>query len=213
MLLSIPDAIVAAADEFEPEGDVDEGVSCETEPQIQTSCDNRYYDNHMGVVPPGFKTPEAVHDFGNNVGSASGVLPNGVDFWWDEFLSNTGNCWYGNIGPDGSEASITGSGPGTPPDLLPSDCGTSVGVGDVAKELNLVNCFFARSGDADPAFCDWFTLPPEPATNRAERHAQRERADARAATASADGRRIASWFDELGATLGVNATGRVDRGR
>ena len=36
------------------------------------------------------------------------LKPNGVDFWWDEFPSNTGNCWYNNIGPDGTNASWTG---------------------------------------------------------------------------------------------------------
>ena len=25
--------------------------------------------------------------------------PNGTDFWWDDFLGNTGNCWYLNEGP------------------------------------------------------------------------------------------------------------------
>ena len=29
------------------------------------------------------------------------AMPNGVDFWWDEFPSNTGNCWYPNNGSDG----------------------------------------------------------------------------------------------------------------
>jgi hypothetical protein len=190
---------------------VNDGVSCETEPHIMTSCGNRYYDNHVGAVPPGFKPPKAVHDFGNNVGGTAGVLPNGVDFWWDEFLSNTGNCWYGNVGSDGTEASVTGPGPGTPPDLLPSSCGSSTGMSDVSKELNLVNCFFAREGISGPEGCDWYTLPPQPGTARAERHAKHERTDARRATASADGHRIATWFDDLAAELGVSA-GRTGSG-
>ncbi len=47
MLLSIPDAIVGLT----PEGSVDPGVSCPTAPSVTTSCNNHYYDNHMGQAP------------------------------------------------------------------------------------------------------------------------------------------------------------------
>ena len=32
--------------------------------------------------------------------------PNGVDFWWDDFASNTGNCWHDNTGVNGDRASL-----------------------------------------------------------------------------------------------------------
>ena len=51
MLLAIPDAIVGLT----PEGSVDPGVSCPTAPSVTTSCNNHYYDNHMGQAPPDFK--------------------------------------------------------------------------------------------------------------------------------------------------------------
>ena len=66
-------------------------------------------------------------------------MPNGNDFWWDEFFaSNTGNCWFDNTGADGTAASVTGPGdagrlPGCRRTSLPSDCATSVGNGDIAK--------------------------------------------------------------------------------
>jgi hypothetical protein len=210
MLFSIPDAVVAAADEFEPEGDVNEGISCATEPQITTSCGNRYYDNHMGIVPPEFRAPATIDDFGNNVGGTSGVLPNGTDFWWDEFLSNTGNCWYDNVGPDGTEASITGSGTGVPPDLLPAECGASIGVGDVVKELNLANCFFAREGSATVGPCDWYELPPKPGSPAAARARRDAVLEARLAPRTAAGRGIAAYFDDLAADL--QELGLVDPG-
>ena len=37
--------------------------------------------------------------------NGSAPLPNGVDFWWDEFSGNTGNCWFDNTGFDGSAGS------------------------------------------------------------------------------------------------------------
>ncbi|MGH2955238.1 MAG: right-handed parallel beta-helix repeat-containing protein [Solirubrobacterales bacterium] len=196
MLFAIPDVVVDALVGFEPEGGVNEGISCATEPQITTSCGNRYYDNHMGMAPPGFEAPKAVHAFGNNVGGISGVLPNGLDFWWDEFLSNNGNCWYANTGPDGTEASITGSGPGVPPDPLPADCATSMGMGDAAKELELTNCLAARENLA-PTECDWFTLPPQPGTRASARHLDEAERGAGASARSPAGEHISGYFDDL----------------
>ena len=90
----------------------------------------------MGVAPQGFKFNSAIDLFGNVHGTDPGApLPNGTDFWWDEFPGNTGNCWYDNTGPDGTAGSVTGPGAGSPPDLpLPSNCATSVGNSDAAKE-------------------------------------------------------------------------------
>lgn len=156
MLLAVPDALV------DPEGQVNPGASC-TNPQMTTSCGNQYYNNTMGVPPPGFEPSRAVARFGNRTGDLSGAkLPNGVDFWWDEQSTNTGNCWFNNTGVDGTAASVTGPGAGAPPDTLPSDCATSEGQGDSSKLAYLLSCFLAREGQAPPEQCDWYDLPPQP---------------------------------------------------
>ncbi|HEX2129654.1 MAG TPA: right-handed parallel beta-helix repeat-containing protein [Solirubrobacterales bacterium] len=200
-LLAVPDAVVELVDDFEPEGGVDPGISCITAPSITTSCGNQFHDNKMGVAPPGFQPSPAVDDYGNHFARGQ-VLPNGVDFWWDEFLGNNGNCWYENTGPNGRESSVTGPGPGTPPDVLPGKpgCGAVIGAGDVAKQLNLVNCFLARGG-GDPALCDWFDMPPRPNSARAMAYAREQERRAERLTASEDGERIAEYFERRAGEL------------
>ncbi len=176
MLLAIPDAIVQP----DPDGQVNPGIACPTAPSLTTSCNNQYFDNHMGQVPPGFTEQAwAGMRFGAPHGKLDGgPLPNGVDFYWDEFAGNVGNCWFDNTGSDGTAASITGPGPGSPPDLLPSDCANSMGNGDAAKEAVLLDCSMWERGQtaADRPACDWFTNPAEPgspAAKRANRKAER----------------------------------------
>jgi hypothetical protein len=161
-LLAVPDALTSAGG---PEGDVYPGVSCPGAPEngISTSCGNRYYDNHMGEAPKGFKFPKAVDQFGVPHGEAGGPLPNGNDFWWDEFSGNPGNCWFDNTGADGTAASITGPGsPSSPPDVLPSDCETSVGQGDPVRTQYLIDCSEGPDDDTGPMACDWWQPPAKP---------------------------------------------------
>ena len=200
-LLAVPDAIINAVDDLTPEGGVDPGISCMTAPQVTTSCGNQFHDNVLGLAPPGFKPSPAVDDYGNHFATGE-RLPNGVDFWWDEFVGNNDNCWYDNTGPDGTEGSVTGPGPGTPPDILPGKpaCDAMVGAGDVAKELNLFNCFTARSG-GDPALCDWFDMPPRPSAARALAYEREQERRASRLTASEDGRQIAEYFERRAAEL------------
>jgi hypothetical protein len=173
LLLSIPDAVVT------PEGKVDEGVSCPTAGSYSTSCNNSFYDNHMGQRPPGFKFPSALNRFDVPHAKLAKQMPNGTDFWWDE-APTVGNCWYDNTGPDGTAASITGPGAGEPPDTLPSDCGTSQGPGDVAKLGMLIDCSMWERGQtsAERPVCEWFKMPAQPGSAAAKRQA---RASARSA--------------------------------
>lgn len=175
MLFAIPDALAGDA-----EGDIDPGISCPGAPTngVSTSCGNQYHDNVMGQAPPGFKFPRAVKKFGNVAGdNTASSLPNGVDFWWDEFAGNIDNCWFDNVGPDGTAGSITGPGAGTPPDALPSDCGTSVGTGDLLKEAYLLECSNGPDDDTGPLDCDWWRPAPQPMSAAAKRLAgNRERA-------------------------------------
>jgi hypothetical protein len=160
MLFAIPDAIVNGGG---PEGNVNPGISCATAAMgISTSCENRYFDNRMGEVPPGFRFPRALEMFGAPHGNGAGPLPNGTDFWWDEFATNTGNCWFGNTGPNGTAGSITGPGAGAPLDVLPSNCGSSVGLGDPAKEAILLDCSEGPDDETGPLDCDWWQPPAQP---------------------------------------------------
>lgn len=173
VLTSVPDAVAG-----KPDGNVDSKVHCASTDIASTSCSNRYHGNVMGRPPAGFKFPKAVDLFGNKR-SADGAerMPNGVDFWWDEWAGNTGNCWFDNKGPDGTGASITGSGAGTLPDTLPGDCGSSVGAGDPAKTATLFDCAQWKRGNGpdNHQACYWFRMPPKPGSGaaRSERRAAR----------------------------------------
>jgi hypothetical protein len=149
MLLAVPDAISCAPTDVTTPKCIPEHVS-------QTSQFNHYYNNVMGRTPDGKP------------------MPNGVDFWWDEFATNAGNCWYSNIGPDGTEASITGDPPMPPvpgtsiPKFLPMDCGHSLGVGDGPKEAMLMRCLASiGTGTQDGNLCDWYAEPVKPGSQAA----------------------------------------------
>lgn len=182
MLFAVPDALTSYGG---GEGDVLPGIACPGAPEngVSTSCGNHFYDNKLGQVPPGFEFPKAVDQFGAAHGDASEKsLPNGHDWFWDEFPSNTGNCWYDNTGPDGSPASVTGSGV-TNDGLLNlanplPDCaggtdeGSSVGMGDPGKEAYLVDCSEGPDDDMGPIACDWWFTPPKPGSAEARRQAR-----------------------------------------
>ncbi len=185
-LMSIPDFLNT------PEGNVNPGASCKN-PMLSTSCNNRYFRNQLGRVPKGFKPFPALRKFDNKVGAVKGRAPNGVDFWWDEggIGSVTGNCWYANKGPNGKADSVTGPGAGDAPQVLPSNCATSVGTGDPAKVDYLLACFFAREGQGGgPDTCDWYQLPPKPGSKAALRKQKRFEAGVRSFLRSARAKQL-----------------------
>ena len=169
MLFPVPDALTNGGG---AEGDIFPGISCPGAPEngISTSCGNRYHDNHVGRAPNGFRFPSEIGKFGNVYAhdDARPKKPNGTDFWWSEFFAiNTGNCWFDNTGTDGTAASVTGPGdagrlPGSPPQVLPSDCDTSVGNNDLAKFSYLLECSNGPDDDTGPTDCDWWQTPAPP---------------------------------------------------
>lgn len=196
MLFATPDAVVQAVS-GSPEGNVDPQFHCPSPPGKQpvssTSCDNQFYANHMGQVPPSFHKHPGLGKFGNKSsllggGPVPAQLPNGSggDFWWDQYSGNVGDCWYDNTGPDGTRDSLTSDPPPSPvpntspPGFLPENCTTSVGTGNPAKEAMLLTCFGQyESGQWDLPACDWFDTPPRPGTASAEaahKRTQREQA-------------------------------------
>lgn len=201
-LFAVPDSLTNGGG---AEGDIFPGVSCPGAPAngVSTSCGNQFFRNNVGRAPSGFRFPDAIDLFGNAHASdnARPKKPNGNDFWWGElFPSNTANCWYDNKGVDGTPASVTGPGqagrlPGSPPQVLPSDCATSVGNFDAAKLAYLVDCGNGPDNDTGPTDCDWWTLPPRPGTPTAssvtQTRASAGRAFARSPQAAALKKRVA----------------------
>jgi len=222
MLFAVPDALTSACS-GEPqsvkfgtnsscgaEGEILPGVSCEGAPAngLSTSCNNRFYNNKMGQVPPGFRFPATVDQFSATHSLAGApTMPNGNDFWWDEFSSNRWNCWYGNTGPDGSPASVTGAGnagrtPGLPPNALPGCAGggdreSSRGNGDVAKERYLVDCSMGPDEETGPLDCDWWTTPARPGTAAARARSREFALAARRFAKTARAQRLRSRMAEL----------------
>ena len=121
----------------------------EPEKGIDTSFDNTFADNMMGVRPDGARDP------------------NGNDFWWDE--QGRGNCWSGNKGPGGAAPSsnvpVVPATPMAPAlgGLPPCPGSTVVLPGDPAKSASQATCStWDPATNTDPPGCDWFTRPPEP---------------------------------------------------
>ncbi|MDX6586389.1 MAG: hypothetical protein QOI31_862 [Solirubrobacterales bacterium] len=186
MLFGIPEGLTRGT----PEDPSPQG-SCPGNPVVMTSCENEYHHNVMGQAPPGFKPSPAVDKFGNP-SSLDGDQINGVDFWWDEFPGNEGNCWHDNEGsdPEDPRGSLTADPPIGPaegvntPLFLPEACAASdptypLGIRvapNAAKEAELIACAGLDDPEAGP--CPWFETPPEPGTPRA---AAAERESKRAA--------------------------------
>ena len=220
MLFSIPDAV--ATGDYGTEGAPDEPIHCPTAAVgVSTSCDNRQADNRMGRVPAGFRPHPALTKFGNPTSLTGATVPesapNGYDFWWDEATPNTGNCWPGNTGADGTRAGLQTSpaiGP-TPganvPPFLPEACDdTSVGspVGYPPKAAILLTCFAQfETGELDLPGCGWWDTPPEPGTPaaRAERRETRRLYERLGRGAEADA--IADWFRELSGDVSLGPSG------
>ena len=224
MLFAVPDALTSACSgepqslQFGPnescgaEGDIFPGVSCPGAPanQLSTSCNNRFYNNKMGQKPPGFRFPAEVDQFNAFAArspQSQAKMPNGNDFWWDEFSGNTKNCWFGNTGPDGTFASVTGPGgagrqPGAAPALLPgctngTNPGQSIGLGDPAKTQYLVDCSNGPDKDTSPLACDWWFTPPKPGSPQAARRRAEFSAAATRFDRSAAGRRLQQRISAL----------------
>lgn len=142
MLFAVPDATVCGP----PPIGSDTPVPGCSETKISTSFRNRQFDNIMGVAPNG------------------DIKPNGIDFWWDAFPGNTGNCWWGNKAAPGKKVT-------TSPLILPNCVNgklpaASIGLGDVLNEAELVACLAGFTISGYPAgngdICNWTTTPEPP---------------------------------------------------
>ena len=142
MLFAVPDATVCGPP---PIGSSTPVPGCDAT-KVSTSFGNRFYGNTMGVSPKG------------------AVKPNGVDFWWDSFPGNTGNCWWDNkAAPGKAVASAPASLPDCQGGTNPS---SSIGTSDPVNEAELVACLagFTASGypAGNPTTCSWTATPTKP---------------------------------------------------
>lgn len=147
MLFAVPDALVCGPP---PVGGSTPVPGCNVL-GVSTSYDNRFHGNQMGVSPSGE------------------VKPNGTDFWWDAFPTNTGNCWWSNTAAPGKK--ITSS-PGVLPGCLGGTApATSIGTGNLLAEAELVACFAGFTVSGYPAgngtLCTWSHTPPAPSQGAA----------------------------------------------
>ncbi|MDT4917845.1 MAG: hypothetical protein QOH89_2545 [Pseudonocardiales bacterium] len=137
MLFAVPDATVCGPGPLASNPPVD---GCNPL-KFSTSYRNKIYGNTMGIAPNGTRSR------------------NGVDFWWDSFPTNTGNCWTNNHAAPFKRVT-------TSPPLLPN-CVLlpSIGVGST-NEAELLVCFASTTvAEYDPTLCPWFTTPAKPPAN------------------------------------------------
>jgi hypothetical protein len=142
MLFAVPDVTVCGP---APVGSDTPVPGCDPT-KTSTSFGNRFSANVMGVAPNGV------------------ARPNGVDFWWDSFPGNTGNCWWDNVAAPGR--SLNNS-PSSLPDCAGgTDPSSSMGTGSVPNQLELVACLVGFTTGSypggDPRLCDWTETPPQP---------------------------------------------------
>jgi hypothetical protein len=145
MVFAVPDQVVCGPAGIDPS----QLAGCNpTAVPPSTSYRNQYYGNVMGRSPGGTVQPNGTGD----------VTTGRTDFWWDQYLGNTGNCWHDNKGRDGTPLSVTS----TPPaPLLPSACdSSSIGTIGPAQEPELLNCL--ADIEFDTSSCPWFTTPSKP---------------------------------------------------
>lgn len=165
MLFAVPDSFVCG--KVNPVAGMNQQHGCD-ETEFNTSHRNEQHGNVMG------RTPDHAPDPTWPASGRNAEDPNGLDFWWDQFAGNARNCWYENVGPDGSRASLTATPPMNPggdtapytPLTLPGkgpngDCSDSIGTGGAfGQEAELFNCLGDYEFDTDT--CDWFVTPSEP---------------------------------------------------
>ncbi len=214
MLFAVPDALTNGGG---AEGDIFPGVSCPGAPAngFSTSCGNQFFRNHVGRAPNGFRFPRCdrhVRQRARPRRRAAEEAERQRLLVERVFPSNTGNCWFDNTGFDGTAASVTGPGeagrlPGDPPQVLPSNCATSVGNADLAKLVYLIDCGNGPDEDTGPTDCDWWSLPPKPGTAAAQSASLSRARAAQAFEAVARGRRAEGTGRRAEPLTGVVASG------
>lgn len=141
MIFAVPDATVCGP----ILGDTETPIPGCNALGISTSYGNKTFGNKMGVSPSG------------------AVRPNGTDFWWDSFPTNTGNCWWGNTAAPGKKVTSNGILPNCSNGTNPN---ASIGLGNVIAEAELLACLagFQLAGypQGSDDICTWAITPTKP---------------------------------------------------
>ncbi|MET3963371.1 hypothetical protein ABIE44_003305 [Marmoricola sp. OAE513] len=147
MIFAVPDATVCGP----ILGDTETPIPGCNPIGISTSYGNKTFNNKMGVAPNG------------------DVRPNGTDFWWDAFPTNTGNCWWGNTAAPGKKVSTNTMLPSCSSGTKPNQ---SVGLGNVLGEAELVACLAGLQLGGYPGgtdgLCTWAVTPKKPGSAAAK---------------------------------------------
>lgn len=147
MIFAVPDATVCGP----ILGDTETPIPGCNALGISTSYGNRTFGNKMGVSPSGV------------------VRPNGTDFWWDAFPTNTGNCWWGNTAAPGKKITANGLLPNCSNGTNPN---ASIGLGNVVAEGELLACLagFQLAGypNGSDDICTWAITPTKPGAPKAK---------------------------------------------
>ncbi len=107
--------------------------------QTDNSNFNAFTKNEMGYSPDGR------------------VLPNGLDFWWDD--AGVGNCWQDNLAARGRTITHNATA-GTLPDC---GHGSQLPLSNGVKTVSLLPCAeYDRYSNPEPPLCDWIITPPKP---------------------------------------------------
>ena len=168
MLFAVPDALTNGGG---AEGDVFPGVSCAGAPaeRLSTSCNNRFYDNKMGQVPPGLQVPRGGRPVRRRAQPARSQarMPNGNDFWWDEFAGNSVELLVRQHGPGRQGRQRDRPRRGGPHAGVAARTAARLrqrheprvqrGPGRSGQDPYLVDCSNGPDKDTGPLDCDWWS--------------------------------------------------------
>ncbi len=129
--------------------------------QFDTSHDNWFVDNTLGVAPDFASSPQSGALVSMNWPFSDGqIVPNGRDWWWDE--AGQGNCWQGNqYGPEGERIDVTD------PQARQPSCGEHAPADTWRpphpRLATIVPCDeHSEPENTHPEGCDWMNDPEAP---------------------------------------------------
>ena len=169
MLFAVPDALTSGGG---AEGNVNPGISCPGAPDngISTSCGNQFFANDMGRAPTGFNFPAC----GDPVRQRP-LVRRRTPSQRNRLLVGRVRRQHRKLlvqqhrpRRDRGQRHRAGDGDAART-ALPSNCNTSVGGGDSAKEAYLIECSNGPDNDTGPTDCDWWRPAPRPTSASAQR--------------------------------------------